>query len=63
MEEWLDQITTGRDHLELLKQFYHQQLIAGVERSESLDPRVICAVKGPHFPEYEVESRSLWTIH
>jgi len=54
MEEWLDQITTGGDHLSLLTSFYNQQLMAGVSQSEGLDPKVICAVTGDHFPHYEV---------
>ena len=54
MEEWLDKIATGEDHLELLKKFYHNQLLEGVKRSEELDPKVVCAVRGAHFPEYEV---------
>ena len=54
MEEWLDQITTGGDHLSLLRSFYDEQLMSGVSQSEGLDPKAICAVTGDHFPQYEV---------
>ena len=54
MEEWLDQIATGGDRLELLRSFYQKQLIDGVEKSEALDPKAICAVNGAHFPEHEI---------
>ena len=54
MEEWLDQIATGGDRLELLSSFYQKQLIDGVEKSEALDPKAICAVNGAHFPEHEI---------
>ena len=54
MEEWLDQIATGGDRLQLLSSFYQKELIGGVEKSEALDPKAICAVNGVHFPEHEV---------
>ena len=54
MEEELDQIATGGDHLQLLQSFYQQELIDGVTKSEALDPKEICAVNGVHFPEHEI---------
>lgn len=54
MEEWLDRIATGGDRLELLSSFYQDQLMGGVNLSETLDPKAVCAVRGDHFPEHEV---------
>ena len=54
MERWLDEITMGGDGIELLKSFYQDQLMGGVTQSEALDPREVCAVRGVHFPTYEV---------
>ena len=63
MEEWLDQIATGGDRLQLLSSFYQKELIDGVEKSEALDPKAICAVNGVHFPEHEVRVGRLWSFH
>lgn len=54
MEEWLDEIATGGSHTEKLQSFYDDQLLSGVSRGELLDPRDICAIKGPHFEGHEV---------
>ena len=54
MEGWLDEITTGASHIDRLQSFYDEQLIAGMRLSDSIDPREICAIKGPHYDGYEV---------
>ncbi len=54
MEQWLDGIASGGGGIEFLKSFYQNQLIEGISRSEQLDPREVCAVRGDHFPDHEV---------
>jgi DNA topoisomerase I len=54
MEERLDEIAEGKSALQYLADFYHNQLLSGVEKGGNFDAREICTIRSQNIEPHEI---------